>query len=255
MIKLLISGFILLLALNGVSQDRIKEDSSSLFVSRIEDEMRLIDKADKQFQKTTKIVRYCQNYVKKVNVTIVQQGQILRKLSFETFDDSYSTNGREVFYFDSDGKIISHAITIASNVIHEIYNGNVIYVYSKSNGKFTSNTIDDIDMVSYIFSSTNYIVDYYLSNFDNVIYKVFDLKRNNSIVLVTRSQHDLRASPEKQSGIVRKLAAGTELFYLDRSKYRTELAFGKEKWVWIKVRTKDNKVGWIWGHPSVVKQF
>lgn len=256
MIKIYLSYLFFLLSVNNIySQKNNKADSLAGFVASIENEMDLIDKNISDFKVAKKRTPYCQNYLKKANSTVYTKDSIVRKLIFETYDETFSSCGKEIFYFDKQGKIISHVIQIGNILIHEIYNQREIYVYNKSKDKVSSNVIDDIETVKYIYVSTKYIVDYHLSNFLSVKYSTFNTASTSSIVLITRVKTNLYKSPQMQSTIIKTLPSSTELEYIERGSTQDSIAIGKEKWIWLKVKTKDKKEGWVWGHPSIIKQY
>ncbi|MFC4231509.1 SH3 domain-containing protein [Parasediminibacterium paludis] len=128
-------------------------------------------------------------------------------------------------------------------------------IYSKTGSKIKhSIVVKDVE-ANYILATDKFIVDYYLSNFENIKYTTFDVSRNTSTILTTLTATDFRKNPSSQAILIKKLPKGSELQYLDRSPQQDSLLVGKERWIWLKVRDNKKQEGWIWGHPSIVKEY
>jgi len=128
-----------------------------------------------------------------------------------------------------------------------------VIINSKNGNNVTNTEHKNTDLAWYMLADAKFIVDYYLSGFA-FKYKTFDVNKNTTPVLKAITQLSMRSAPNPTAPVVKSLVKGTELMYLEKSSNLDALN-GKEKWVWYKVKTEQNQIGWIWGHPSVVKSL
>ena len=238
------------------AQNKVRQDSLSQFVAFVENEMDRIDKYCLLKKNIlSKELPYTQKASKRTNVTVCVQGDIIRKLIYISYDDSYSTSGKEAYYFDTLGKLIGHTSLMAGMRLHEIYSGSKIFVYSENRGVVSNSTITEENTVNYLLATVKYIIDYYLSCFEGIKYSTFDVSKNdNSTVLKTLTSTGLYKSPDKAAVVIKMLSKGAELQYLDRSLHRDSMN-GREKWIWLKVKDVKKQEGWIWGHPTIVREY
>ncbi len=128
-----------------------------------------------------------------------------------------------------------------------------VIINSKNGNNVSNAEHKNTNIAWYMLADAKFIVDYYLSGFA-FKYKTFDVSKNTTPVLKAITQLSMRSAPNPTAPVVKSLVKGTELMYLEKSSNMDALN-GKEKWVWYKVKTKQNQIGWIWGHPSVVKSL
>jgi hypothetical protein len=256
---IILTSFIFLLTTRSLitnAQNKVSQDSLSKYVAFVENEMDRIDKYCLLKKNIlSKELPYTQRASKKTNVTLCIQGDIIRKLIYTSYDDSYLTSGKEAYYFDTIGKLISHASLMTGIRIHEIYSGSKIFVCSENRGIVSNSTITEESIINYLLTTVKYIIDYYLSSFEGIKYSTFNVSKNdNSAVLKTLTSTGLYKSPDKTAVVIKMLSKGTELHYLDRSIHRDSMN-GKEKWIWLKVKDENKQEGWIWGHPTIVREY
>ncbi|HWY35758.1 MAG TPA: hypothetical protein VNX68_14025, partial [Nitrosopumilaceae archaeon] len=177
-----------------------------------------------------------------------------RKLLFRSYDESLTTGGQEMYYFDDTGKVMGHINLMIGATIHDIYSGQIVMIYTKSGKNINSSQLSNDEMSNYILADAKYVIDYYLSNFEGLKYSTFDVSNNTSYILKTLVNTTLRSAPDFKASAIKEIVRGVGLFYLDRSLKKDSVS-GKGKWIWIKVKDKGKNVGWIWGHPSIVKPY
>lgn len=248
---------LLLSAINiSYGQNAVKKevmDTLTKVVDRTEQAMEEIDKTSLAKNIVTKQLPY-ESSSKKTPVTIEVRDGIVRKLSFSSYDESFTTTGKEMYYFDSKGMLISHVNKPTGTLTHVIFSAPYVMIYSKVGNKLTDNSLFMDDDAYLLLAKAKYTVDYYLSNFSGIKYCTFSVDRNTSFIIKTVAATDLHASPNVKSSVLKKLPKGYGLQYLERSEKQDSLA-AKEKWIWLKVRDNKNMTGWVWGHPSVVKAY
>jgi hypothetical protein len=258
--KLLFGLFLFLFVASAqiklIAQSSYHADSLTKFVLNAEDEMDRIDKSSSDKNILSKQIPYSGLPTKKINVAVdVRNDGIVRKLIYNSYDESYKTSSKEIYYFDNSGKLLSHVSSVTGTLIHELFSVPYVLIYSKSGKKIVSNALVKDYEADYILADTKFIVDYYLSCFKGIKYSTFDVSKNTSIVLKTQVVTELRKAPNLQATVIKKLPRGSELQYVDRSPQQDSLLPGKEKWIWLKVKVDNKQEGWVWGHPSIVKEY
>lgn len=254
--KILFLEVILIFIFIPISSAQVKAipDSVSKFAKCIEIEMEKIDKNCSKKNMLGLQIPYLGRPSKKIRVEVNVNDSILRRLVFESFDESFTSQAKEIYYFDSVGKLISHANNVTGEMMHEIfYNPNVV-IYSFNKKSISNVTLLKDFEADYVLANTKFILDYYLSNFSAVKYSTYDISKTEAVILKTTSKTSLRKNPNVKSEVIKDLPKGSELQYIDRSVQRDSLIFGKEKWIWLKIRDKSKQTGWIWGHPSIVAE-
>lgn len=235
--KIITTGILILFAVTVVAQTKRNKETLEKYASDVKKEMETINKA--LFKHISKSIPYSGFPSRKTNVTVYLSDTTVRKLVYDSYDDSFTSSGPEIYYFNNTGKLISHESKVTGSPMQDIFLDRKVLVYSKI-GKSESYTEYSENMdADYILAGTKFIVDYYLSNFLPVKYETFDVSRNNSIILKTITATPLHSSPNANSSIINNLAKGTELIYLERSS-NPESLNGKDSWIWYKVKTKQN---------------
>ncbi|MDD2793853.1 MAG: SH3 domain-containing protein [Sediminibacterium sp.] len=255
--KIVIALSLLLSVVNtSYGQNGIKKEVMDMLTKVVdwtEQVMEDIDKTSSAKYIITRQVPY-EGSSKKIPITVDVREGVIRKLSFSSYDESFTTAGKEMYYFDNKGTLISHVNKPTGTLTHVILSAPYVMIYSKSGNKLTNNSLFTDDMAYLVLAQEKYIVDYYLSNFTGIKYSTFNIDLNESFIVKTVIPTNLYSSPNFKSPVVKRLPKGYGLHYLDRSEKQDSLP-GKEKWIWLKVRDNKKAVGWVWGHPSVIKTY
>jgi hypothetical protein len=197
-------------------------------------------------------VPYDDDYLHKTKVTVFLENDVVRKMVYNSYDESYTKKGTETYYFDSFGNLLCHINLVTGVRSYDIYQYPYFLVYYKMNDN--DNALYKGETSAYVLVNSKFIVDYYLSFFENIKYKTFEVSKNTFPILKSLANIELKLLPKKNSAIVKNILKGTELLYLDVSRNKDNLN-GKNEWAWYKVKTKQGQVGWIWGNPNLIKRF
>ena len=255
--KELIAGIIFFIAGNFISVAVFAQSNLPDTLLRVLEkgkaEMKSID-GDPSLQKLSLQLPYMSFATKKITVSVYVKNNIPRKLLFNSYDESMILGGREMYYFDSLGKVIGYIHLMSGATIRDVYIGHAVIVDTKDKKNADPPQLIQYAMADYFFANAKYEIDYYLSNFKDLKYSTFDVTDNSGYTVKVEKATELRSSPNFNASVIRKLLKNAPLLYIDRSLQQDSVA-GKGKWIWIKVRDKNKNEGWIWGHPSIIQPY
>src|SRR5215467_8643106 len=151
---LLIGQRLFFTTLSASGQERVS-DTLATVVKKVELEIIKIDN-DQSLTNRSRLIPSIEYADKKINVLIYEKNDIIRKLSFESLDESKKVSGHETYYFDSVGKLLGHVNLMPITIIHEIYSKAIVMIYTKSRGRVTSEQYSNDEMANYILADSKY---------------------------------------------------------------------------------------------------
>lgn len=88
-----------------------------------------------------------------------------KQVSFPSYDESFTSKGKETCYFDGAGKLMSHKNAMTNMLVHEIFFNKRVLVYTKIGKDVNSADYNTDQVADFIIAEGKFKIDYYLSNF------------------------------------------------------------------------------------------